>query len=76
MLASSVGNEDVMIENGKYIGSNDVDMVKLILLNFKPIRDERGLVTSMDCTQVISSNEGQNPKLLKRLAKNDINSLE
>jgi hypothetical protein len=50
MLASSVGNEDVMIENGKYIGSNDVDMVKLILLNFKPIRDERGLVTSMDCT--------------------------
>lgn len=58
-----------MLEFAKEIGNNQIADLKLFYLKFRPIRNEKGLVVSMDCSLVISSNPGTPASQLKSVAK-------
>ena len=66
---SSTANQEHMLEYAKEIGNNQIADLKLFYLKFRPIRNEKGLVASMDCTLVISSNPGTPAPQLKSVAK-------
>lgn len=64
-MVSSVGNDAIQQQNVARIGKDTVGEARLNYLNFKPVKNEQGNVTAMECTHAHAVNPGAVPSFIQ-----------
>lgn len=64
-VISSVGNDAIQQNFVSHIGKDEVGEARLNYMHFKPIKNENGVSTSMECTHAMAVNPGAVPSFIQ-----------
>lgn len=64
-MVSSVGNDAIQQQNVARIGKDTVGEARLNYMNFKPVKNEQGNVTAIECTHAMAVNPGAVPSFIQ-----------